>query len=282
MALGGVPFYLGKVEPGLSATQAIEDLGFKRNSFLLREFSGLYATLFGTEEAFIDIARVIADHRYGIDAEEIVRILKLTRGGRLTKRLQALEEAGFITSFTPFGSKRKGVFYKMTDEYSLFYFRWIEPIAGALLAEDQGAGYWSRMKHSPSYWSWSGYAFEALCFKHITNIRNALSIPPGSLAYTWRYVPKKGDSQGAQIDLLFDRPDNSITIGEITFSQQPYVLDKDAAQKLLRQIEVFEQRTHTTKNIFTCFIAPQGLKKTLYSEQYVQGVATLRDLFKGT
>ena len=280
MALGGIPFYLSKVESGLSAAEVIDELGFRQDSFMLNEFSELYPTLFDPKGAHKNIARFIGQHRYGVSIAQITKALKLTRGGRIITWLNELIEAGFIAKFTPYGSKRKGVMYRLIDEYSLFYFRWLEPIEETLLATGEEPGYWGRIKNSPAWYSWAGYAFESLSFKHIHQIRRTLKLTDTSY-HTWHYTPKKGSNEsGAQIDLLFDRKDNSITICEIKYSRQPFILDKENAEKLHRQIDVFKKQTRTKKNIFIAFVSAEGLKETIYSKKLVQNVVTLPDLFK--
>jgi len=45
-----------------------------------------------------------------------------------------------------------------------------------------------------------GLAFEAVCHKHIAQIRQALAIEPGSMTASWRYRAKvKKGIEGAQI-----------------------------------------------------------------------------------
>lgn len=45
----------------------------------------------------------------------------------MAKRLKELEDAGFILSFIPYGNLERGVYYKVIDEYTLFYLHWIKP-----------------------------------------------------------------------------------------------------------------------------------------------------------
>ena len=52
MVTGGVPYYLTHVEKGFSATQTIENLAFRKNSFLLEEFDNLFASLFKKSEEY--------------------------------------------------------------------------------------------------------------------------------------------------------------------------------------------------------------------------------------
>ncbi len=282
MVLGGIPFYLSQTKTRLSAMQNIEFLAFRKNSFLMTEFDNLYATLFSEDAGHIELAKIISKHRYGINRKNIVAASpRFKKGGRLTTLLKDLEQAGFISRFTPFESKKKEAFYKMEDEYSLFYFNWIEPIRETPLARSMKIGYWEQELKSPAWHSWAGYAFEALCIKHISQISEALGISVTAKPHTWRYVPPKGSlERGAQVDLLFDRDDNSITLCEIKYTREPFILDKEQMHKLWNRIDVFKQHTKTQKNIFLSFISAQGLKKTVYSEEFVHQIVSLEDLFK--
>jgi predicted AAA+ superfamily ATPase len=283
MVLGGIPFYLSKLEPGLSAVQSIEQLAFSKGSFLLNEFENLYATLFGVVDSHIGLAKIISRSCYGVGQAELVREVKNTSsGGRLVDWLKDLEQAGFIIRFKPFCSSRKGIYYKIIDEYSLFYFKWIESLKESLLERGMRQGYWESLQSSAAWYSWAGYAFEALCYKHIAQISTALRISPTAIPYSWRYVPAKGSiEQGAEIDLLFDRDDDSMTICEIKYTNQPFAIDKAYAEILKRKIEVFKKITKTRKQVFLVMISASGIKETMYSEEILSGVVTLDDLFIG-
>jgi hypothetical protein len=282
MVLGGIPFYLDQVKPGLSAIQVVAHLAFKKHSFLLDEFENLYATLFDGGEGHIELARIIASHQYGIGQEELTKLAShISSGGTLVSRLKDLEKAGFVQRFKPFGVSKKGIFYKMIDEYSLFYFRWIEPIKDTLLESGMSKGYWERLQYSQAWNSWAGYAFESLCHKHIFQIMQALEISPMAIPYTWRYVPPKGSQEhGAQIDLLFDREDGIISVCEIKYMREAFVIDKTYAAKLALKLELFEKQTKTKKQFLLSIISASGLKENMYSEELVSGACLLDDLFK--
>ncbi len=282
MVLGGIPHYLDQIKPGMSAAQIIEELAFKKNGFLVTEFKNLYATLFGVSNGHIELARIISQHHYGIGQEELAKAsAHITSGGGLTKRLEDLVEAGFIERFTPFSHKKKGILYKMIDEYSLFYFHWLEPLKDTLLERGMRQGYWEAIQKLPSWHSWTGYSFESICYKHIPNISIALKLSPTATPHAWRYLSNKNSKEdGAQIDLLFDRDDDAITICEIKFTNKPFEIEKSYAERLNKKIEVFKDKTGTKKEIFLTFVSANGLKKTIYSEAMVSGLVTLDDLFK--
>lgn len=281
MVTGGVPYYLSQVPVGLSETQIVEKLAFTKNGLFLTEFEKLYSSLFDKAELYIDIVRAIASQRYGIDQKTLFKKIKsVSGGGTISKKLKELEESGFIISFISFQNRKKGIYYKVIDEFTLFYLYWIEPIKLTLSKKGLRKGYWDKTRQTSSWSSWSGYAYEALCYKHLFQISTALELSPTALPSTWRYSPKKGaEDSGAQIDLLFDRDDNAITICEIKFTKTPLVIDKDYAKKIQKKMEVFQKKTKTEKQLFFAIVSANGLKKTMYSEELIDAVVTLSDLF---
>ena len=282
MVTGGVPYYLSKIEKGLSATQNIEKLAFQPKSFLVEEFDNLFSSLYEDHEAYVEIVRLIASRRYGIGQEELLQLLGKTLHGKTgLKRLKDLEDANFIMSFKPHFHKKRGIYYKTIDEYTLFYLDWIEPIKATLRVKSPMKGYWEKQHNSAAWHSWSGYAFESVCYKHLSQISHSLKMSPSALPNTWRYSPQKGTiGQGTQIDLLYDRDDDSITICEIKYTDRPFVINKQEAVKLNQKIAVFKERTRTKKQIFLAMVSANGLKKSIYSEEMIDGAATLDDLFR--
>ena len=277
LALGGIPHYLNLVKPKLSVIQNIENICFHNGGKLYNEFEKIFESLFNKSHIHEEIIRIIAHHKNGINRSSILEKCKLSHdGGYFTKRLTELKESGFIIKINPDGEKNNS-YYKVIDEYSLFYLHWIEPSK----TKHSKEGYWLQCSQTTEYKVWAGYAFEAVCFKHLHQIRTGLNIPAGSTGYAWKYTAKKHIKlPGAQIDLLFDRPDNAITICEIKHNDKPYKIDKDYAHKLLNKIEVYKKVTKTDKQIFLALITASGLKPSVYSEEYVCAHTVLKDLFK--
>jgi len=290
MVLGGIPHYLNQVTKGLSATQVIEQLAFVKKGFLLDEFEKLYATLLHDAKNCIEIIRLIAQHRYGIGQQELLEKISDVGGGSKIKLLDDLENAGLIMKFKSKWNRKRGIYYIVTDEYSLFYLYWIEPIKETLLVKGLRKGYWEKTQLNPSWHIWKGYAFEALCYKHLAKIGDVLSLSPTAIPGTWKYVPKRNkaktknakntDMQGTQIDLLFDRDDDVITICEIKYTKEPFIIDKQYAHNLINKTGIFRRITKTTKQIFIAIISANGLKPSIYSEEMISNVVTLDDFFK--
>ncbi len=281
MVTGGVPYYLSHIKKWLSASQIIENLAFTKKGILLEEFDSLFSSLFDNSEVYIHLVRTIASQRNGIGQRELLKTIgKAKMGSTGIKKLKELEETGFIMSFMPHSHNRQGIYYRITDEYILFYLKWIEPIKKTLQRKSLDHGNWQAIQQTPEWNNWRGYAFEAFCYKHISVIRKALSISPDAIADSWRYVPRKGMSErGAQIDLLFDRRDDAITICEIKYSDEPFTLTKEYVEVLKRKMDVFREQTRTKKQLFLAFISVNGIKNNFYADDMINGVVALDDFF---
>lgn len=281
MAIGGIPHYLKYVKKSMSAIQNINNLCFKDTGLLYDEFDVLFSSLFDKSEVYLDLVKVIAKTRYGISRSDLESYTKSSfTGGRLTARLSALETAGFIKSFLPLGHTRQGLYYRIIDEFCYFYLTWIEPEKQTLLSLEADHKYWLTKSKSASYQSWAGYTFESICYKHLSSIRKALNILADARVGTWRHTPKGNQKErGAQIDLLFDRFDDSVTVCEIKYTNKAFILDKLYYNNVINKIKTYQLVTRTNKQVFVAFVSAAGLKKTIYSEELVDGIVTLEDLF---
>jgi len=48
---------------------------------------------------------------------------------------------------------KKGIHYKVIDEYTLFYFRWIEPVKNSLQMKALKSGYWEAIFNTSAWYS---------------------------------------------------------------------------------------------------------------------------------
>jgi AAA+ ATPase superfamily predicted ATPase len=278
LCIGGIPFYLKHIQKGYSAIQSINQLCFQKKGTLLDEFENLFTSLFDQDGEHEAIIKLIASKREGVSRSEIEKAINI-KGGRLTKWLKELAASDFISELMS-DDKERGQYFKVTDEYTLFYLSWIDKGSVNRIKQEMTENYWEAISQKPAWKAWSGYAFEAVCFKHLPQIRKAVSIPEGSIASSWRYISNKtSDMAGAQIDLIFNRNDGIINIFEIKCSFSPYALEKAYSAELQRKIEVYKKITKTEKQIFLCMITANRLKKTLYSEEYVSAEVTLKDFY---
>ncbi len=273
MVMGGVPHYLKEARPGESAAQIIDRVCFSASGLLRGEFDRLYASLFDHADRHIELVRELAKHPMGVTRSTLTRIY--ATGGRLTQTLRELEEAGFIRCQASFEKKSKDTVYRLADEFSLFYLKWMERSGGTTTG-----GFLSKF-NTPAWRAWSGYALESLALKHTCQIKAAFGIARvDTTECSWFHRPTETWPQGAQIDLLIDRADNTINLVEIKFSQGIFTIAKNYAAELRSKVTVFRDVTATRKNVFLIFLTTQGITPNAYAKELVPLEITTECLFE--
>jgi len=282
MAVGGVAYYLSLFDKEKSVAQNIEKLCFEQGGELTHEFPRLFKSLFKKSKSYEQIIDAVQEKGMGLTRKEIMENAKLDDNGNLSKMLREMEECDFIRSYTPFGKRKKDTLYQLIDPFSLFYLRFMGG------EEIRTKDYWQKIVVSNNYKAWCGYAFEILCLHHLDQIVESLGIG-GTISKpcSWFYRPPKklaSDAdenlrQGAQIDLLIDRYDSTITICEMKYSDREYTIDKEEDALLLRRVEVFKTISKTRKSVVPAYITPQGLANNMYSRRVLRQVVG-DDLFK--
>lgn len=281
--MGGVAYYLSLFDNDLSVTQNIERLCFRRGGEMTNEFDRLFKSLFKTSASHVAIITALQRKGMGMTRAEIAEQTHLPNNGRLTNLLSELEECEFIRSYAPFGKSKKERLFQLIDPFTLFHFRF--------MGEQQNylKDYWQKMRATDQYTHWCGYAFEIVCLHHLDQIVHALGID-GTICQpcSWIYRPsaqamndEEGDEdlrQGAQIDLLIDRSDKSISICEIKYSQDEYLIDKRYDSHIQQRMRTFRKVTGTRKTLIPTFITPFGLKDNMYSRRIARSV-TFEQLF---
>ncbi|MEM0994516.1 MAG: ATP-binding protein [Bacteroidota bacterium] len=273
MVMGGIPHYLKEVKNGRSATQNISKICFEEDGILRDEFQNLYPALFQSADYHIAIIRALSEKYSGMTRAELIRAAQLSTGGRITQVLTELAESGFITAYPSYGKKTKEKIYRLTDEYSFFYLRFIEKTE---LDQDT----WLTLSQTQAYKIWCGYAFENICLKHIPQIKKALEIG-GVYTKTSSFYKSDNEAElGAQIDLLIDRNDHIINLIETKFHNVAFTISKDYAHKLREKIRIFQESTQTKKQVFLTMITTFGLHQNKHSIGLVASDLDLDIFFK--
>jgi hypothetical protein len=275
MSLGGIPFYLENIRKGESFAVAIERMCFSPTGILHNEYKNLFQALFNNADIHQEITNVLAAHPSGMLQTEIVQQIGMKQAtGSLNRAIEELVISDFVIENTPFGKKKRGTTYKLSDEYCIFYNSFIKP------HRKYSPGMWQQMSESQSYKIWAGYAFETLCHKHIDAIKRVLGI---SAVYTEIYnmrVPTSDETEGFQIDLLIDRKDNSINLCEIKFYSAPFTITKEYYHQLIAKRQRFMDYTGTKKQVFLTFITNYGLVPNAYSREIVDAEIRLEQFLE--
>ncbi len=274
MAFGGIPYYLELLKPGKSIPQNIDHICFDMHGFLRDEFDRLYQSLFDKAENHIKVVKALASKWKGLSRKEVAKITKLNDGGSLTRILEELEKSAFIQRYHPFGKKKKGSLYRLTDNFSLFYLKLM-----ARRGLNNQKNVFLKLFKDPKFKVWCGYAFENTCFMHDQQIARALGID--SIFHEFSSFQFYGNEtyDGIQIDLLIDRADDIINLCEVKFANSDFKLTPSYQKKLRERADTFTNIAESRKTILTTLITTYGLKNADSHIELVQNVLTLNDLF---
>ena len=271
MSVGGVPFYLKDIKSGQSVPQILDELFFKPQALLKNEFGNLYASLFKNSDLHISIIKALATKSKGLTRKELLVDTKLTSGGGFSKLLDELVACGFIKIIYPINKTKEDFLYRLVDEYSIFYFKFLQ--------NNKVNSSWLQISNTQSYKTWCGYAFENLSFKHILNIKKALGIN-GIISNEYSWIDKGNTPEkGAQIDFIIDRNDNCITILELKFYDTVFEITKNYAEELQHKVTLFKKKTKTNKNVFITMLTANGVKNNEYYLSVITNELNLSDLF---
>ena len=265
MCLGGVPFYMKDIAPAKSVGQILDTLFFDKNATLKNEFENLYASLFKNSHLHELVVKTLATKSKGLTRNEILEATKLSSGGGFTNILNELTACGFVTQVYPINKKKEESLYRLVDEFTLFYFKFF--------GNSDYTG--SNFTNKPSFKSWSGYAFENLCFKHVFQIKKALGIQ-GIISRDYSWI---SPDSTAQVDMVIDRDDNVINLLEAKYYQTEYEMTQQYAETLEKRKHVFIKATKTKKNVFTTMVSIHGAKVNEYYLSTVSNQLFVADLF---
>lgn len=272
MILGGIPYYWSFLRRGLSVAQNVDELFFSENAKLRDEFGALYQVLFNRPEKFIKVIEALNGKKAGLSRQEILAKTGIEDGGTFKAILEDLEECGFIRHYTSFGKKEKDAIYQLIDNYTLFYYHCI------LKDRFADENYWSHTYLTSEHNTWARLAFERVCLQHIPQIKKELGIS-GILSNvaSWR-ASQTETHAGAQIDLLIDRGDNVVTVCEMKYSKDIFVIDASYAKALESKLSVFRTVSGTRKALHLALITTFGVSHNKY-RNLVQNDLTMDCLF---
>ena len=270
MIFGGIPYYLDALDERMSLAQNVDRLFFSKSARFQDEYDRLFSSVFSNPETMKTIVELLNTRRCGYTRKEISAFPNVPTGGALTKCLKALEGSDFIEKYVPFGLGKRKAHYKLTDPFCLFYLHFV---AGKHRKDEQ---FWTHNQATQAVVSWRGFAFENVCFQHISQIKKALGISGvRSSQSAWIL---RGDDKNMQIDLLIERDDNVINACEIKFYSDAFSVDKKYYRELQGRQEILIKRISPKIAVYQTLISTYGLKQNEYSSIFSQTVI-MDDLF---
>lgn len=281
MVLGGVPYYLSKMNKSERVAQNIDRLIFAEDGELHDEFISLYNSLYKNASKHIKIVTALATKGKGLTRKELIEKTRIPDNGKFSTMLEELEHCGFVRSYEPFGQIKSvrtsmderqspDTLFQLVDPFTLFHFQ----VANRRTAHDPN--YWSNNQNTHLHSTWSGLAFEMLCLNHVEQIKTALGINGVTTnIFSWF---GKGSERSAQIDMVIDRADNVVNLCEMKFYNKPYTMTKKDSDNIDRKVATFMDSTQTDKSVIVTLITAKGVEHNEYSE-CIQKEISLEDLF---
>ena len=266
MLLGGVPKYLDLIREKPSIRIGMQELAFTETGYLTDEYDRIFLSHFGRNPEYEKLINVLAKHPYGLFRQQIAEDIGVDLGGGLTTHLRNLESAGFISSVTPFhkGHNSRLLKYFLTDAYLRFYYAFVRPnlkkIKTGIHREMFG-----KITQSGSFNAWMGRAFEYLCIEHAGRISEILGFSGIEFSFGPYFSAPKKDLPGVQIDLLFDRNDNVITLCEMKYSLSP--VGTDIIEEVERKAGILQDKFQN-KTIQRVLISRSNPTRDLASSGY--------------
>jgi len=270
MILGGVPYYMGYFQSGMSLAQNIDNVIVSKSGKLRDEYNRLFASIFSNPELMKEIVGVLYTRNAGYTRSEIVEKIGINDGGTLSQSLNALIASDFVVKYIPFG-KGKKEHYKLIDPFCMFYLHFVDK------KKELDDKFWQQNISTQQVVSWRGFAYEGVCFNHISQIKRALGIT-GVITTHSAWSKRSDDVEGMQIDLLISRNDNVVNMCEIKYYGDKFVVDKGYYQVLLHRQEILSKELSPRVSIHNTLITIFGLVYNEYSSIF-SNVLTLDDLF---
>lgn len=219
---GGIPKYLGDIDPKETAEENIQRLCFFEEGLLFKEFDNIFHDLFSKRgRIYKKIVQLLAD-RHSLNQEEICQGINRQRGRAISEYLNDLVTAGFLTDDHAWNLKTTEISplrkYRLSDNYLRFYLKFIEPRKKEILKGKFEEG--SLFSHT-NWESIMGLQFENLVVHNRNILLDALQIRREDYIFDGPYFQTTTkDREGCQIDYLIQTK-GTLYICEVKFSKNP-------------------------------------------------------------
>jgi len=270
LVMGGVPKYLEMYDTARSVRLNLENLCFEPGAYFHDEFERLFGSHFGKIRHYRAIVEFLASRGFGT-RNEIAKHTRLSSGGRISGFLENLVLAGFIEAcgsvHNPHRISLKR--YRISDPFLRFYFRFIRPL-GDRIARG-GSIPLHQALPDKRYEVFLGFAFESFCHQHALVIAKRLGF--SGVAFEFGpWFKKTTISKGAQIDLVFKRADNVITLCEVKYRRQ---VTQEVIDEVEAKVDALDAPKSTT--IEKVLISALPPNREVYDAGYFSAILTADD-----
>ena len=272
MITGGIPYYLGYFEKGLSLAQNVDQLFFLKDAPLKNEYQRLFNSAFSNPTMMMTIVELLNTKNSGYTRTEISQNTGITKGGTLSEALAALAASDFVIRYVPFGLGKREECYKLVDPFCIFFLKFVKEQSGL------DVSFWQKNVMSQQVVTWRGIAFENVCFNHVEQIKSALGIS-GITTKQAVWSKRADDREGTQIDLLIERNDHVVNMCEMKFYGNEFVVDKSYHGVMVNRQGLLEEEIPRGYVVHSTLVTTYGLKYNEYGSDF-DNVITMEELFR--
>lgn len=274
---GGIPRYLEHMNPILTAEENIHNLCFSKEGALYKEFDRIFSDLFSKKSKFYEnIVRVLADG--ASDQGAICKKLKIKQTGDIAKLLDDLIQSGFVsrdyTWHLKNGEPSKLSVYRLKDNYSRFYLKYIQP---QIIQIESGNIQLFTLANLKGWQSIMGLQVENLVLANRNLIKAALNILPNDVICDNPFFQRATTKQlGCQIDYLIHTKFNVLYICEIKYSTKPI------SQSIISQMDEKIKRMKIPKGFSyrAVLIHVNGVSDKVEDSDYFSSILDLGELIQ--
>ena len=271
--VGGVPKYLENIDPTASADENIKRLCYTEGGLLVYEFDEIFND--ALDANLVLKKKLLFALRDGsMTLSELAEELDIENNGHLADFLGELELAGFITKdcgINPLnGKKIKTLRYRISDNYTRFYLKYIEPNRHLI---DHGGFVFKSMDQLPGWESCLGLQFECLICNNLKMIIKELGLEDALILSASPYIQNRTErNQGCQIDLL------------IQTKRMQYVVEikrrEMIGEWIVKEIEekLLKLRTSTSMSVVPVLVYDGFISRRVTADGYFGKVISTRRL----
>lgn len=229
---GGVPRYLEAMDPSKSVDTNVLNLCFEPQGLLFREYGNLFGDLFDKRNTiYRQILEVLAE--YPVDLEGLFGALKTKRSGWVSKRVDELTDAGFVTRDHTWnivdGSESRFTRLRISDNYIRFYLKAIRPHRNAIERR--------QVRDLPPIDGVMGLQFENIVLNNREFIWDSIGLAKHRIKYDNPFFQRPTKRQpGCQVDYLIQMENGTLYVCEIRFATKkiPSSIIDEVKQRIAR------------------------------------------------
>lgn len=264
LIFGTIPKYLEIIKQNKSFSYNLNSLCFSAHGVMLNEVERIFYNQFRETRVYSIIVMHMISELVNLDT--ISKKTKIPSGGGLKRYLTNLELAEIIRKYIPFNKKStsKMIRYTLSDEFLIFYYKYIYPNI-KIIEESDNVNLFENITKS-SFEIWLGFAFERFCIKHAYYLAEKMGFAE-KVKIASPYFERNDKS--FQIDLLYQRFDNVITICEIKYHNKE--ISTGVIADMERKIKFIKiPRGYSIETVLISIYGPNSqLKNTAFFDRHI-------------